>query len=143
MPTDLWSFALNYYSRPGVEQLCLRLQDDGVDVCLLLCTLWLERRQIAYSAARLEQLRIAANVWQRQVVQPLRKLRRDWKTDSHTDSALAGLREQIKALELEAERELLGRLERIAQPWQTTNTAEAWLEQLVDEPAVREELRRA
>ena len=29
MPTDLWSFALACYAQPGVEQTCLRLQDDA------------------------------------------------------------------------------------------------------------------
>ena len=137
MPTDLWSFALDCYARPGVEQACLRLQDDGADVCLLLCALWLEQRQVACDEARLAQLRALAGPWQREVVRPLRELRRSWKAGSSADLALAQLRERIKALELEAERELLARLERTAQPWQTTDAAVAWLEQLVDARAAR------
>ncbi|MCK1787400.1 TIGR02444 family protein, partial [Pseudomonas sp. TNT11] len=37
MCADLWSFALSTYARPGVEAACLRLQEQGADVCLLLC----------------------------------------------------------------------------------------------------------
>ncbi len=29
MPPDLWSFALVLYARPGVEDACLRLQEQG------------------------------------------------------------------------------------------------------------------
>lgn len=42
MHTDLWNFALHLYARPGVEAACLALQDEGADVCLLLCGAWLE-----------------------------------------------------------------------------------------------------
>jgi len=143
MPSDLWSFASYCYARPGVERTCLRLQDEGADVCLLLCALWLERRRVACDVARLDQLRNIAGPWQRQVVQPLRELRRGWKTDSLSDPAQARLREQVKALELEAEQELLRRLEGVAQKWQATDEAVAWLEQLVSDRDARELLRAA
>ena len=53
------------------------------------------------------------------------------------------LREQVKALELEAERELLGRLEQLAQKWQATDGAVAWLETLLEDRDARELLRVA
>ena len=143
MPSDLWSFASYCYARPGVEPACLRLQDGGADVCLLLSALWLERRKIACDAERLAQLRAIAEPWQRQVIQPLRELRRGWRADSLKDSAQARLREQVKALELEAEQELLRRLEEATQKWQATDEAVAWLEQLVDDRGARELLRAA
>lgn len=138
MPTDLWSFALATYARPNVERTCLRLQEGGADVCLLLCTLWLERRGVACGEERLGQLRAIAEPWQRQVVQPLRELRRGWKTAAAADPQWARLREQVKALELEAERELLGRLEAATRKWQATDEAVAWLERLVSEGDARE-----
>ena len=143
MPSDLWSFASYCYARPGVEQACLRLQDDGADVCLLLCALWLERQRVACEEERLEQLRGIAEPWQRQVVQPLRELRRGWRADSANDPVQSRLREQVKALELEAEQELFRRLEGVAQKWQATDEAVAWLEQLVDDHDARELLRAA
>lgn len=143
MPADLWNFALACYARPGVEQTFLRLQDSGADVCLLLCALWLERRQVPCDAQRLAQLRAIADPWQSQVVQPLRELRQGWKTAAQLDPQQARLREQVKALELEAERELLGRLEQLAQKWQATDEAVAWLETLLEERDARELLRAA
>ena len=47
MCADLWSFALSTYARPGVEAACLRVQEQGADVCLLLCGAWLEQRGVA------------------------------------------------------------------------------------------------
>lgn len=143
MPADLWNFALACYARPGVEQTFLRLQDSGADVCLLLCALWLERRQVPCDAQRMAQLHAIAEPWQRQVVQPLRALRQGWKAAAQHDPQQARLREQVKALELEAERELLGRLEQLAQKWQATDEAVAWLETLLEDRDARELLRVA
>ncbi|WP_122564226.1 DUF2390 domain-containing protein, partial [Pseudomonas viridiflava] len=37
MPTDLWSFTLDFYARPGAEQACPTLQTSGANVCAVLC----------------------------------------------------------------------------------------------------------
>ncbi|TWR91297.1 TIGR02444 family protein [Pseudomonas saxonica] len=118
MQNDLWNYCLNLYARPGVEHACLRLQDQGMDVCLLLCAAWLQQRGIACTEARMEQLKDCAEPWQREVVQPLRQLRTQWREACAQDEALAALRVQVKALELEAERTLLSRLEALSQQWQ-------------------------
>lgn len=143
MPADLWSFALACYTRPGVEQTCLHLQDGGADVCLLLCALWLERRQVAFDLERLTQLRAIAEPWQRQVVQPLRALRQGWKAAAQLDPQQARLREQVKALELQAEQELLRRLEQLTEKWQATDKPVAWLEPLLKDRDARHLLRAA
>lgn len=131
MPSDLWSFASYCYARPGVEAACLRLQAAGADVCLLLCGLWLEQRGVACDDERLAALKALSEPWQRQVVQPLRELRQSWREPAQLDAAQLRLREQVKALELEAERELLQRLERLAGNWsQLTGASVAWLEPL-------------
>lgn len=130
MSSDLWSFSLGTYARPGVEAACLTLQSAGVNVCLLLCGLWLAERGVACSEQRLQQLRQVVEPWEAQVVAPLRALRRQWKTSAHVDAELNALREQVKALELEAERQLLVRLERLAQGWPQGQPSDvsAWLE---------------
>lgn len=143
MPADLWSFALACYTRPGVEHTCLHLQDGGADVCLLLCALWLERRQVAFDLERLTQLRTIAEPWQRQVVQPLRALRQGWKAAAQLDPQQARLREQVKALELQAEQELLRRLEQLTEKWQATDKPVAWLEPLLEDRDARHLLRAA
>ena len=130
MSSDLWSFSLNTYARPGVEGLCLQWQAAGANVCLLLCGLWLEQRGVACTAQRLRQLSEIVGPWEATVVQPLRALRTQWKTAAADDIDLAALREHIKTLELQAERHLLVRLERTAENWPQDELTEpsAWLE---------------
>ncbi|MHC8317154.1 TIGR02444 family protein [Pseudomonas sp. LB3P31] len=130
MSSDLWSFSLNAYARPGAEQACLLLQSAGANVCLLLCGLWLEQRGVVYNELRLRQLTEVTKSWDAQVVQPLRTLRGKWKADAADDAELRKLREKVKELEVEAERVLLLRLEKTAQQWPQNEQTEsaAWLE---------------
>jgi uncharacterized protein (TIGR02444 family) len=137
MCADLWSFALSTYARPGVESACLRLQKQGADVCLLLCGAWLEQRGVQPTSERLHALKQIAGPWQAHVVEPLRQVRMQWRAMAQQDEALAALRERVKALELDAERQLLTRLEALAQVWPTgeATVQRAWLEGLAAEDA--------
>ncbi|WDU62446.1 TIGR02444 family protein [Pseudomonas poae] len=137
MCADLWSFALSTYARSGCKAACLRLQEQGADVCLLLCGAWLEQRGVAPTPERIQALKQLAGPWQTQVVDPLRQVRTRWRAMAQQDASLAALRERVKALELEAERELLARLEALAQAWPTGEVANqpAWLEGLAAEDA--------
>ncbi|WP_313516306.1 TIGR02444 family protein [Pseudomonas sp.] len=141
MPADLWSFALARYARPCVENACLTLQAEGADVCLLLCGAWLGARGVACTAARVEQLKALATPWQTEVVAPLRWLRQRWKADAAGDASLAELRDQAKALELQAEHELLRRLESVSAVWpqDAGETTQEWLRALAgfDHPALQ------
>ncbi|WP_095081891.1 TIGR02444 family protein [Pseudomonas sp. Irchel s3h17] len=132
MSSDLWSFSLSTYARPGVEDACLALQAAGANVCLLLCACWLGERGVACNPQRLQQLLLLAEPWDSQVVQPLRQLRLQWKAAAAADAPLGILRAQVKALELEAERQLLLRLEQSAREWPTgqANDLAAWQEGL-------------
>ncbi len=136
MCADLWSFALSTYARPGVETACLRLQEQGADVCLLLCGAWLEQRGAAFEPERARALQQLSRPWQTQVIEPLRHVRVQWRAMAQQDEPLAGLRERVKALELDAERQLLTRLEALAQAWPTCAVAQTqWLEGLAAEDA--------
>lgn len=137
MCADLWSFALSTYARPGVEAACLRLQEQGADVCLLLCGAWLEQRGVAYKPERIQALQQIAQPWRVQVVEPLRQMRVQWRALAQQDAQLASLREQVKTLELEAERTLLARLEALAQAWPINEVLgqREWLEGLATEAA--------
>jgi uncharacterized protein (TIGR02444 family) len=132
MHPDLWRFAEDLYRRPGVETACLHLQAQGSDICLLLCGAWLGRRGVACSAERADGLRAIAQPWQREVVGALRHVRQQWRAAAHHDSALAALREQIKQLELEAEREQLQRLASCCHDWpgDTVEDMHDWLHAL-------------
>lgn len=137
MCADLWSFALSTYARPGVETACLHLQEQGADVCLLLCGAWLEQRGVAPTNKRIAALNQIAKPWRTQVVEPLRRVRVQWRTMAQHDESLATLRERVKALELEAEREMFARLEALAEKWSTEAgmTHQPWLERLAAEDA--------
>ena len=132
MSSDLWSFSLATYARPGVEDACLQLQTAGANVCLLLCGLWLEQRGVTCDEHRVRLLQALTEPWDIEVVQPLRALRTQWKTLAEDDPVLKGLREQMKALELEAERHLLWQLEQVAQHWPRDDASASgqWLESL-------------
>ena len=111
---DIWTFALAVYARPGVEAACLHLQDRrGLDVCVALFALWAG----SVCGARLapaEMGRLAADArhWQDEVVAPLRTVRRRLKSGPPPapSPATERLRAGLKALEIEAERLVLGRL---------------------------------
>ncbi|GLK87576.1 TIGR02444 family protein [Pseudomonas turukhanskensis] len=127
MPSDLWSFAQNLYARPGIESACLQLQQHGADVCVLLSAAWLQQRGIACTPARAAALRALAEPWQSEVITPLRQLRKGWREAAGHDEALRVLREQIKALELQAEQQLLERLQQATTDWLKGETEGDWL----------------
>ncbi|MGP0172882.1 TIGR02444 family protein [Pseudomonas sp. NCHU5208] len=130
---DLWNFALELYARPGVEQACLQLQETGSDVCLLLAGAWLQKRGVRCLDERLAALRELAGPLQRDVVAPLRQLRHQWRTAAREDAELAALREQVKRLELQAERVLLERLQALAEKWPEEAGEDDWLARLTGE----------
>jgi len=110
----LWGFALALYGRPGVEAACLTLQDEGgVDVCELLWRCWLLRHGVLPGPTAEEGLEEVRR-WQCEVTAPLRRLRRRLKPEANVRPGVAELRETLKRAELEAEREALRRLERLA-----------------------------
>ncbi len=90
-----WRWSLASY--PKVEQTLLVLQDRyGADVNLVLFCAWIGR----LTPEALEAAEAVARPWREDVVEPLRRLRRQLKQRPEA----AGLREQVKAAELEAER---------------------------------------
>lgn len=139
MHTDLWNYALALYARPGVEAACLALQAQGGDVCLLLCAAWLQAHGVAVLDERAQRLREVAEPWQRDVVAPLRYLRQQWRAAAQGDAQLAALRDQVKQLELQAEKALLERLQACARQWPADADvpADDWLARLAPDLARR------
>lgn len=132
MSDNLWSFALNLYAKPGIETLCLEAQAQGADVCLLLCAAWLQQQQKPYNKQLHQALVHSAQHWQEHVIRPLRTLRIQWRTQAQQDPALSPLREQLKTLELAAEKALLNQLEAQCEQWlqPMTEGKGNWLERL-------------
>jgi uncharacterized protein (TIGR02444 family) len=105
-----WRFSLAFYSRPGIADALVGLQDRaGLDVNLILFAVWrgivhrhrLDERELTAAEAAVAPLR-------REVVGPLRELRRRLKGEGDPD--LEALRPRIAALELAGERRAQSRL---------------------------------
>ena len=101
-----WDYSLRLYGQPGVAEACLTLQDRaGADVNLLLFCCYAGSRGQILDEGRLDRLQKIAGDWNERVVVPLRAARRWLKTRAEQDQAAGRLRDEIKALELQAERQ--------------------------------------
>lgn len=89
-----WRFSLQVYARPGVGAACIALQDRlGLDVNLVLACCW------SGPGAPIGAWLAAVSDWQRDVVAPLRTVRRRLARLGED-----ALKRQAQALELAAER---------------------------------------
>jgi uncharacterized protein (TIGR02444 family) len=107
-----WRFSLALYSRPGVAEALIRVQDRAArDVNVILFGLWLGARQgrrlatgeLAGAEAAIAPIAGAA-------VAPLRRLRRQLKAAVNPDPDIEALRRRIAGLEIAAERRVQYRL---------------------------------
>jgi len=116
---SLWDWAVAAYARPGVSDACLELQDaGGQNVCLLLWAAWaVQTGQALDGDARADACDIA-RAWEDAAVAPLRAVRRRLKGRilDMDDAARQAVRDQVKAVELSAERHLLAALETASHP---------------------------
>jgi len=112
--SDLWDWALAVYRVDGVAEACLSLQDaNGQNVPLLLWSAWAASTGRALDEDTVEAGCDAARAWDRVAVTPLRAMRRTLKlpVPDIDDAARVALRDQVKVVELAAERHLLAGLE--------------------------------
>lgn len=110
----IWTWALQAYARPGVPDACLALQDaHGQNTSLLLWAVYAEVKDPPLLARAVE----ATRAWDRTALVPLREVRRALKAPlpAVDDAARLALREEVKALELAAERLLLETLDGMSQ----------------------------
>ena len=147
MTTGLWDWSLEAYAAPGVAEACLHLQDaQGQNVPLLLWAAWAAATGRRPDDDAIEAACDAARAWSDAAVAPLRAIRRTLKAPipDLDKAARESLREQIKALELQAERHLLAALEDLAPPPSTpprplvdglAETARVWT-RIVPRPAL-------
>jgi uncharacterized protein (TIGR02444 family) len=116
---NFWNFSLQIYRKPGVGQACVALQDGlGLDVNLLLFCCWHGRENRALAEEDIRRAMAAAEGWQREVVQPLRAVRRRLKAGVAPVSAAEceALRRKVNDLELEGERIAQATLEALPAP---------------------------
>ncbi|GJE41364.1 TIGR02444 family protein [Methylobacterium soli] len=107
----LWTFACEFYGRPGIAEACLALQDEaGADVPLLLYLIWCARTGRPVDAAAIAGADDRIASWRVQVIAPLRAIRRAMRSELLPGQSTQAHRERIKAAELEAERLALAAL---------------------------------
>jgi uncharacterized protein (TIGR02444 family) len=103
MDMRLWDFSLEIYRLPGVAPACLRCQDEaGADVNLILFLLWRAVARYCLAEGEIASLDALVAPWREHIVEPLRAMRRELKSESLDETG--AFREQIKTVELEAER---------------------------------------
>ncbi|MGE8319580.1 MAG: TIGR02444 family protein [Comamonas sp.] len=100
-----WNDIVALYADPALARELLRRQDEeGLDVVLHLFALWAERQGRPLDGAALAEAAAAVAGWREQVIAPLRTLRRAMKTMEADPALRDGVRSQVQAAELAAER---------------------------------------
>lgn len=105
--SPFWAFSLRLYAKPGVADACLALQDGhGIDVNLLLFALWAGQNGRLLHLSEMRDLIALTDIWRREIVVPLRHVRRALREPPAAFDAegAARLRQDIKKVELESER---------------------------------------
>jgi uncharacterized protein (TIGR02444 family) len=114
---SFWDWAVKTYARPGVAEACLELQDrHAQSVLYLLWAAWAAGAGRALTPSHLAAGAKLAARWDEAAIRPLREIRRRLKPPfpGLEETAKSALREQIKAVELKAERVLIDALEALA-----------------------------
>ena len=98
----LWDYSIATYSLEGVAPACLALQDMfGLDVNVLFYAAWLAQLEQRLSHDHLTGVETLIADWRHDMVKPLRAMRQRWRQTPYT----AGIGDEIKSLELRAERQ--------------------------------------
>ncbi|MGV8997142.1 MAG: TIGR02444 family protein [Parvibaculaceae bacterium] len=108
--SEFWAFSTALYGVAGVEAHLLGLQDrDGLEINLALFCLFAASRGQALDYVTIEAMRGIGLAWGHEVVAHLRHARRLMKPRA-ADAEVARLRDEVKALELAAEKAMQGAL---------------------------------
>ena len=103
-----WDFSLHFYSREGVAERLIFLQESlNIDINLMLYCYWTAHiGGSILTESEIETAVMRVSDWQKETVVPLRKLRNKLKKLSATDYSVWSneVRKKVKAAELEAER---------------------------------------
>ncbi|TQN54863.1 TIGR02444 family protein [Agrobacterium tumefaciens] len=112
----LWEFMLGFYALPGISRSCLELQEShNIDVPIFLAVLRYIGSGQDFDLPALKALDGRCGEWRNTVIKPLRALRTAMKTKSQMTEDMQGwsLREEIKAIELSAEKIEIAMLEKL------------------------------
>ena len=104
--TPIWDFVLKFYGRQGVSEACIALQDSvGIDVNMVLFLMWMAAHGRGLAAEDVKTVSEKSHGWQREVVVPIRGVRRLLKANAPLvdAEAAAAYRKKVQAVELEGE----------------------------------------
>lgn len=116
-----WDYSIALYAQEGVAPACIILQDRyGFDVNLVLFCLWYGEQAGKMTAETLTEALQLSRLWSELAVIPLRNVRTRIKGDLALQALpeaeeIAAFREQVKRLELGAEKIQQQMLERLAE----------------------------
>ncbi len=113
----IWDFVLNYYGRKGVSEALIGLQDSyAIDVNMLLFLVWMAAQRRSLGADDVQRVSEASHAWQRNVVVPIRAVRRLLKENAPLVSSetAAAFRKKVQAVELEGEQAQLNAMAAMA-----------------------------
>ncbi|RAU16895.1 TIGR02444 family protein [Nitrincola tibetensis] len=124
----LWDYALKLYRQAGVEDICLSLQAQGIQVNPVLFACWLAHKRKPFPKA----LNQDVLCWQTELLAPLRALRyrfrqSDWRRD------YPECYQAFKQAELEAERIDLYHLWQLSQTDTQCLATDTCLEQIMQD----------
>jgi len=108
LPHPFWNFSLELYAGEGVAEACLDLQERrGCDVNILLYCCWLGvSGRPTLTAERLRAILKVSDIWQAEIVRPLRQVRRLLKDKPWLDAlpeTVDAARRRVSEAELAAE----------------------------------------
>ena len=108
LPHPFWNFSLEIYAGEGVAEACLDLQARrGCDVNILLFCCWLGASgRPTLTADRLRAILKVSDVWQAEIVRPLRQVRQLLKDRSWNETlpeTVEAARRRVADAELAAE----------------------------------------
>lgn len=117
---SFWEFSLEIYRLPDVAERLIALQDEyGADVNVVLFCCWCgQGGRLPLDAVFFERVDGELGCWRQEVIDVLRRLRRHMKGGVRGISLEVStpLREEIKRLELDAERVMQSALAALAPP---------------------------
>lgn len=117
---EFWDYSLALYRSADVEDHCMALQNEyAFDVNLVLFCVWFGHQYGELPAPLLEDAVAFSKNWRQSIVQPLRSVRTTMKSNNKLaagtkESEFTKLKEDVKKLELQAEKLQQDELHRLA-----------------------------
>lgn len=112
----LWEFALDLYAKPGIEAICLDLQNQHeLSINRLIFAVWAARERKLLDLKHLTCSDVSE--WQQPISHPLRTVRYKVRErlDSHPE--LAGVYKSLRKAELQSEQVEIAYLYYVSQGW--------------------------